>query len=122
MKPNTNKIIDELKEKGILHCEVRYYTRNPVKYEKRKLIHIEDVLKAISKIDDEHKKEVEELKERQTVLLNNLIAKDNIELRKQLQKANKKVEELEMQLNILRGKSATKEMFKQLRQKHTEGK
>ena len=70
MKPS-EFVMKELEGEGILHCEVRYYSKNPVKYEKKSLIHIEDILQARSKINntyisvEEHEKEIKGLKTRQ---------------------------------------------------------
>ena len=63
VKTKINKIIEELKEKGVLHCEVRHYSRNPVKFEKRTLIHIEDAIKTLKKLERKKDEEIKGLKE-----------------------------------------------------------
>ncbi len=131
MKNNTQKIIDELKEKEVM------YPKDKVLYSAYPKV---DVLKAISKIDSEHKKEVEEFEEKQHKEYRKLWSKNN-DLKHQLQKANKKAEEMlenseknfrhklkfvfdELETKVLvKGlQMYNQNKFDKIKQKHTEGK
>ncbi len=94
MKNNTQKIIDELKDEAYTLEELR--NMNAIDGNKR-LIFESHVLKAISKIDIEHKKEVEDLQQQfqQSNKDKDLLFNETNKLRQQLQKANKEINNLQ---------------------------
>ena len=105
MKPNTQKIIDELKEKIWFTNHIWNEESDRLKAKKFKpkehqdeyiswkVILNNDALKAISKINIEHKKEVEELESKLDLVTSKASCADSI-----IQMLRKEVKKLEQQL------------------------